>query len=40
MSTRTASLELQGMSCANCAGTVADAVESLSGVDEASINYA
>ncbi|MFB6111518.1 MAG: heavy metal translocating P-type ATPase [Halobacteriaceae archaeon] len=40
MSTRTARLTIQGMSCANCSRTIAEALESLDGVTEASINYA
>ncbi|ELZ12258.1 ATPase P [Halovivax asiaticus JCM 14624] len=32
MSTRTARLEIQGMSCANCSQSVTDAVEALDGV--------
>jgi len=40
MSTRRTHLELHGMSCANCAGTITDRVESLDGVVSASANYA
>ena len=40
MSTRTARLDVTGMSCANCAETVGDALESLDGVTEASANFA
>ena len=40
MSTRTAQLDIQGMSCANCSGTVTEALESLDGVEEANVNYA
>ncbi|MFB6211308.1 MAG: heavy metal translocating P-type ATPase [Halobacteriales archaeon] len=37
---RTERIEIGGMSCANCSATVAEAVESLAGVEEASVNYA
>ena len=40
MSTRDAHLELQGMSCANCASTIQESVESLPGVERATANYA
>ncbi|MFC3957779.1 heavy metal translocating P-type ATPase [Halovivax cerinus] len=40
MSTRTARLEIQGMSCANCSQSVTDAVEALDGVTEAAVNFA
>ncbi|MFC6988881.1 heavy metal translocating P-type ATPase [Haloplanus sp. GCM10025708] len=40
MSTRTARVEVQGMSCANCSRTVAEALESLDGVREARVNFA
>ena len=40
MSTRTIHLDVRGMSCANCSGTVQDAVESLAGVESASVNFA
>ncbi|PSQ06679.1 heavy metal translocating P-type ATPase [Halobacteriales archaeon QS_4_69_31] len=40
MSHRETRLELQGMSCANCAGTISESVESLAGVESAEINYA
>ncbi|QSG05072.1 heavy metal translocating P-type ATPase [Halapricum desulfuricans] len=40
MSTRTTQLDITGMSCANCSGTVQDALESLSGVESATVNYA
>ena len=40
MTTRTVHLDVRGMSCANCAGTVADAVESLDGVAAATVNVA
>jgi Cu+-exporting ATPase len=40
MTTRTIHLDVRGMTCANCAGTVADAVESLDGVAAATVNVA
>jgi Cu+-exporting ATPase len=40
MSTRTAHLDITGMSCANCSAAVGDAVESLDGVSRADANYA
>ncbi|ELZ61238.1 MULTISPECIES: heavy metal translocating P-type ATPase [Halorubrum] len=40
MSTRTAHLDITGMSCANCSATVGDAVASLDGVSRADANYA
>ncbi|WP_126663928.1 heavy metal translocating P-type ATPase [Haloterrigena salifodinae] len=40
MSTRTAHLDIRGMSCANCSQTISDALESLDGVSEANINFA
>jgi Cu+-exporting ATPase len=40
MSTRTTRLEIHGMSCANCAGTIDDAVSGIEGVEDASINVA
>jgi Cu+-exporting ATPase len=40
MSTRTAHLDVTGMSCANCSSTVGEALESLEGVSEATVNYA
>ncbi|WP_226039754.1 heavy metal translocating P-type ATPase [Natrinema sp. DC36] len=40
MSTRTAHLDIRGMSCANCSQTIGDALESLDGVSEANANYA
>jgi len=40
MSQRTSHITIQGMSCANCSQTVSDAVESLDGVAEASVNFA
>lgn len=38
--TRRAHLEITGMSCSTCSGTVEDAVGDLEGVEEASANYA
>ena len=40
MSTRTARLDLEGMSCANCAGTIEDSVGALAGVESVDANYA
>ncbi|MFW6434960.1 MAG: copper ion binding protein, partial [Halovenus sp.] len=40
MSSRTTQLRIRGMSCANCAGTIQDAVGDLDGVSEVSANYA
>jgi len=40
MTTRTAHLDVQGMSCANCSATVGEAIEALDGVEEANVNYA
>jgi len=40
MSTRTAHLDIGGMSCSTCSATVTDAVESLAGVEEASVSFA
>ncbi|MFB6122224.1 MAG: heavy metal translocating P-type ATPase [Haloferacaceae archaeon] len=40
MSTRTAHVDVRGMSCANCSQTVASALESLDGVHEAQVNFA
>ncbi len=40
MSTRTARLDVTGMSCANCSATIGDTLESLEGVSEASANFA
>jgi Cu+-exporting ATPase len=40
MTTRTARLELQGMSCANCAGTIEETVGALPGVESVDANYA
>ncbi|WP_049972092.1 heavy metal translocating P-type ATPase [Haladaptatus cibarius] len=33
-------LDIQGMSCANCSGTVTETLESLDGVQEANVNFA
>ncbi|WP_254538340.1 heavy metal translocating P-type ATPase [Halomarina litorea] len=40
MGTRTAHLDITGMSCANCSSTVQDALEPLDGVHEANVNFA
>ena len=40
MSHRRTRIEIQGMSCANCSRSIADAVGSLDGVAEAEINFA
>ncbi|WP_049941267.1 heavy metal translocating P-type ATPase [Halorhabdus utahensis] len=40
MATRTIHLDITGMSCANCSGTIQDTLESLDGVIEASANFA
>ena len=40
MSARRAHLEIGGMSCSTCSGTVQDALAEIAGVDEASINFA
>ncbi|MFT4946467.1 MAG: Cu+-exporting ATPase [Natronomonas sp.] len=40
MSQRKSQINIQGMSCANCSQTISDAVSSLDGVSEASINFA
>ncbi|ESS03680.1 MAG: ATPase, P-type, transporting, HAD superfamily, subfamily IC/heavy metal translocating P-type ATPase, partial [uncultured archaeon A07HR67] len=40
MNARTAHLEIGGMSCSTCSATVAEAVKSLDGVEEASVNFA
>jgi len=40
MATRTTRLDITGMSCANCSGTVQDTLESLDGVASASANFA
>ncbi|WP_227356051.1 heavy metal translocating P-type ATPase [Haladaptatus salinisoli] len=40
MSQRRIHINIQGMSCANCSQTIADSVDSLDGVSEATINFA
>jgi Cu+-exporting ATPase len=40
MSTRTARLDVTGMSCANCAGTIEESVGALAGVESVDANYA
>jgi len=40
MSTRTARVDVTGMSCANCSATIRDALEDLDGVTSATANYA
>ncbi|WP_254521622.1 heavy metal translocating P-type ATPase [Natrinema caseinilyticum] len=40
MSTRTAHLDIHGMSCANCSQTIDESLESLDGVVEANANFA
>ncbi|MDX1747333.1 MAG: copper ion binding protein, partial [Halobacteriales archaeon] len=40
MSQRRVRIDIQGMSCANCSQTIADAVGSLDGVSETNINFA
>jgi Cu+-exporting ATPase len=40
MNQRRAQIDIQGMSCANCSQTIADAVGSLDGVSETNINFA
>ncbi len=40
MSQRRSHVDIQGMSCANCSQSIAEAVGSLDGVSEANINYA
>ncbi|WP_096390610.1 heavy metal translocating P-type ATPase [Halopenitus persicus] len=40
MSQRKSQINIQGMSCANCSQTISDAVSSLDGVSEATINFA
>ncbi|NEU58206.1 heavy metal translocating P-type ATPase [Halorussus sp. MSC15.2] len=37
---RTAHLDVRGMSCANCSGTVEDALSELAGVESANVNFA
>ena len=40
MTTQTITLDITGMSCANCSATIEDALSDLDGVDNASANYA
>ncbi|WP_135666911.1 heavy metal translocating P-type ATPase [Halorhabdus rudnickae] len=40
MTSRTTHLDITGMSCANCSGTIQDTLESLDGVSEADANFA
>ncbi|MFB6304868.1 MAG: heavy-metal-associated domain-containing protein, partial [Haloferacaceae archaeon] len=40
MDARTARLEVRGMTCANCASTVAEAVRGLAGVVAVDVNVA
>jgi Cu+-exporting ATPase len=40
MSQRRTHIDIQGMSCANCSQSIADAVGALDGVSETSVNYA
>ncbi|MGQ3412911.1 heavy metal translocating P-type ATPase [Natrinema sp. LN54] len=40
MSTRTAHVDIRGMSCANCSQTISEALESRDGVAEATANFA
>ncbi|SEL26995.1 heavy metal translocating P-type ATPase [Haloferax larsenii] len=40
MSSRRAHLDIRGMSCANCSRTVAESLESLDGVADATVNFA
>ena len=40
MSTRTAHLDIGGMSCSTCSSAVSDAAEALAGVEEASVSFA
>ncbi|WP_396611237.1 heavy metal translocating P-type ATPase [Haloferax sp. S1W] len=40
MSSRTAHLDIRGMSCANCSRTVGESVKSLDGVTDATVNFA
>nr|WP_135825087.1 heavy metal translocating P-type ATPase [Halorussus ruber] len=37
---RTAHLDVRGMSCANCSGTVEDALSELDGIEEVNVNFA
>ncbi|MFQ3474632.1 copper-translocating P-type ATPase [Halonotius sp. F2-221B] len=40
MTTQTITLDITGMSCANCSATIEDTLSDLDGVDDASANYA
>ncbi len=40
MTNRTARLDLRGMTCANCAGTIEERVAGLEGISEVDVNYA
>ncbi|WP_129113660.1 heavy metal translocating P-type ATPase [Halegenticoccus tardaugens] len=40
MTTRKTQLDIRGMSCANCSGTITDALRSLDGVFETNVNFA
>jgi Cu+-exporting ATPase len=40
MESRTTRLEIDGMSCANCAATISESLDELAGVEEVSVNYA
>ncbi|MFB6130577.1 MAG: copper ion binding protein, partial [Salinigranum sp.] len=40
MSQRRIHIDIQGMSCANCSGTIAEALDALDGVSETAINFA
>mgnify|MGYP000264633874 CR=1 FL=1 len=40
MTTQTITLDITGMSCANCSATIEDTLSDLNGVDDASANYA
>ncbi|RJX45191.1 heavy metal translocating P-type ATPase [Halonotius aquaticus] len=40
MTTQTITLDITGMSCANCSATIEDTLNDLDGVDDASANYA
>ena len=40
MTTQTITLDITGMSCANCSATIEDTLSALDGVDDASANYA
>ena len=40
MTSQTIRLDITGMSCANCSGTIQDTLKSLDGVSEADANFA